>query len=788
MDELAFLSKPPALEAGRHFLHIYRSGRFRREVRARVIASASAIDWVFEDAPTLEAVGNGLLAAGFYPTIFAYREKATRKGSASGRLECDPYFELLNGPRTHTAFLCISHTSPLLAHPLWSEIATQALVIEEPPVTAQTVEALLDGLMRWVPWYDFSRLHGREALIASLSTRCVEENWTLPQLVQAFQSTALGGAINFARDRFDADPEDEREGGASTRAITPRLECFLTTLEEGALAQLVRVIDDRCHSQGQRPDEIIAALHRSAAALLRRRHGGNPIQQARRRAEAMGASFRILLTWCVLVLIHEGEAYLNPCLFADLLGRRLQNLVHGQARVDEVAPDWARLAARLVNGGTNDRAALRDARNRLHEALDAALQAHNPPLDDRFISLARTILTRTWAARAAILEQEEISDEPQEVIDGLTLHQAELTPPASDDAGLSYASFTQVPCSREVVAQLQALAAKPKAPAILLDGPPGSGRRAVARLLARAIQCESTTNAPCGQCEGCQNFEPTPEQVNYLECDASRNLDEARFRAFIDGAERSLPFIRYPVLIITQAEAAVGSLLDSVLKRLEERGCKIAFIFITVDRKRMRDTITSRCDPLALERLGEAESRAFLHQLETRSGRLLDARATKLIVTAAEGLVEGLRRGFAAATGETGAVQLQILEAMRQSWGPEAIKDWNAITTGMPSSASSPSAAERANRLRGLLLDLRLRGLENPPVGALAVPALAGDADDEMMRFVENLRAAARDLHVASAAFWSELAKRWSTRIISEGVGLSVELGETRRLYSLPPF
>ena len=200
----------------------------------------------------------------------------------------------------------------------------------------------------------------------------------------------------------------------------------------------------------------------------------------------------------------------------------------------------------------------------------------------------------------------------------------------------------------------------------------------------------------------------------------------------------------------------------------------------------MRHTITSRCDHIPLERLGEAESRAFLHQLETRSERLLDARATKLIVTAAEGLVEGLRRGFAAATEETDVVQLRILKAMNQSWGSEAITDWDAITTGMPSAASSPSAAERANRLRGLLLDLRLRGLEKPPVEALAVPALAGGTNDDLMRFVENHRAAAKNLHVAPDAFWSELAKRWSTRIVSEGVGLSVELDETKTLYPAP--
>lgn len=644
----------------------------------------------------------------------------------------------------------------------------------------------MDGLMRWVPWYDFSRLHGRGALIASLSARCVEENWTLPQLVQAFQSTALGGAINFARDRFDADPADEREGGASTRAITPRLERFLTTLEEGALAQLVRVIDDRCHSQGQRPDEIIAALHRSAATLLRRRHGGDPIRRTRRRTEAVGASFRVLLSWCVLLLIHEDEAHLNPCLFVDLLGRRLRTLVHGQAPGDEVVPDWARLAARLVNGGTNDRAALRAARNRLHEALEAALQAHNPPLDDRFISLARAVLTRTWAAREVAPEQEELSDEALEVVDGLALHQGERASSASDKVRLSYASFAQVPGSRGAIAQLQALAAEPTAPAILLDGPPGSGRRAVARLLARAIQCEGATDAPCGLCEGCQNFSPTPDQVNYLECDATENLDEAQFRAFIDEAERSLPFIRHPVLIITQAEAAVGSLLDSVLKRLEETARNIAFVFITVDRKRMRDTITSRCTVLALERLSEADSLAFLHQLEASSGQPLDASAAKLIITAAEGLVEGLLRGYAAATGETGAVLLEILEAMHQAWGPEAITDWDAITTGMPSAASSPSATVRANRLCGLLLDLRLRGLENPPVGALAVPAIAGGTDEDLMRVVENLREAAKNLHVAPEVLWSELAGRWSTKIVSEGVGLSIEFDETRRLYPAP--
>ncbi|WP_082483624.1 hypothetical protein [Methylobacterium sp. Leaf87] len=752
----------------------------------RVIACARAIDWGFEDAPTLEAVGDGLLAARFYPTVFAYREEATRRGRPSGTRESDSYLPILAGLGNHTAFLCLPHTSPLLAQPGWAELAAQALVIEEPPVTSATVEALINGLMRWAPWYEFARLQGRSRLVASLSARCLEDNWTLPQLVQAFQAGALAGGIDFARNCFDTDLADERDAIAPARAIAPRLERFLATCDDGSLAQLVRLIDDRWYRQGYRPDEILAALHRSAATLLRRSRGVNPIQRTRQRTEAMGASFRVLLTWCVFLLIHEDEAHLNPCLFVDLLGRRFRTLVRGQAPVDEAVLDWGRLAARLVNGGTNDRAALRAARNHLHAALEAALQAQDPPLADRFISQVRAIVTRTWAASEATPEQEELSDEPPEVVDGLPLHQGERASLSSDKADLSYSSFAQVPGSRGAVAQLQSLAAEPKAPAILLEGPPGSGRQAIARLFARAIQCEGAADAPCGLCEGCHRFSPTPDQVNYLECDATENLDETQLRAFIDGAERSLPFIRHPVLIITEAEATVGSLLDSVLKRLEEPGRNVAFVFITADRKRMRYTITSRCTDLTLERLSEADSLAFLHQLAARSNRPLDAGANELIIAAAEGLVGNLQRGYAAAAGTTGGGPLGILEAMHHAWGPGAIADWDAITTGMAPAASLPSATKRANRLRCLLLDVRLRGLESPSLGALAVPALAGSTNEDLMRVIKNLREAAKKLGIAPEDLWSEIARRWSTNIVSEDVGLSVELGETRRLYPTP--
>lgn len=135
--------------------------------------------------------------------------------------------------------------------------------------------------------------------------------------------------------------------------------------------------------------------------------------------------------------------------------------------------------------------------------------------------------------------------------------------------------------------------------ALLIEGPLGSGRRTLARLIARAALCRDTDHSarPCGACAACQKAAP-PDLTELggdgtsLSVDTIRRLREDAFLLPNESA--------YRVMILAEAQAMTPQAQNALLKILEEPPAHLLFILTCDTRTSLLETIRSRCVCLTL--------------------------------------------------------------------------------------------------------------------------------------------------------------------------------------------
>lgn len=135
--------------------------------------------------------------------------------------------------------------------------------------------------------------------------------------------------------------------------------------------------------------------------------------------------------------------------------------------------------------------------------------------------------------------------------------------------------------------------------ALLIEGPLGSGRRTLARLIARAALCRDTDHAarPCGVCAACQKTAP-PDVTEVGGDGASLSVDTVRRLredAFLLPNESA-----YRVMILADAQTMTPQAQNALLKILEEPPAHLLFILTCDTRTALLETIRSRCVCLTL--------------------------------------------------------------------------------------------------------------------------------------------------------------------------------------------
>jgi len=146
-----------------------------------------------------------------------------------------------------------------------------------------------------------------------------------------------------------------------------------------------------------------------------------------------------------------------------------------------------------------------------------------------------------------------------------------------------------------VTALVNALDARRLHHAYLFTGTRGTGKTTLARILAKAINCETgITSKPCGKCRACTEID-TGRFVDLLEVDAATNTKVDEMRELLDTAQYMPAAGRFKVYIIDEVHMLSRHAFNSMLKTLEEPPEHVKFILATTDPQRLPVTVLSRC-------------------------------------------------------------------------------------------------------------------------------------------------------------------------------------------------
>jgi DNA polymerase-3 subunit gamma/tau len=169
--------------------------------------------------------------------------------------------------------------------------------------------------------------------------------------------------------------------------------------------------------------------------------------------------------------------------------------------------------------------------------------------------------------------------------------------------------------------------------AYLFSGPRGSGKTTLARLFAKAVNCENRKEnqfEPCNQCSSCKEIMES-RSLDLIEIDAAshRGIDE--IRELREGIKFTPVKSKYKVFIIDESHQLTKEAANALLKTLEEPPRHAIFILATTEIQKMIPTIISRCQRFDFRRLTFPEIINRLKVISEKEKVKIDQKALELI-------------------------------------------------------------------------------------------------------------------------------------------------------------
>jgi len=300
--------------------------------------------------------------------------------------------------------------------------------------------------------------------------------------------------------------------------------------------------------------------------------------------------------------------------------------------------------------------------------------------------------------------------------------------------------FAQVVGQDHVVKALShALEAQRLHHAYLLTGTRGTGKTTLARIIAKALNCDQGISAsPCGVCSSCAQID-TGRFVDYIEIDAASNRGVGEIQQLLEQAQFAPTAGRFKVYVIDEVHMLSNHAFNAMLKTLEEPPPDVKFLLATTDPQKIPVTVLSRCLQFNLKNVAPDVLHSHLVWVLGQEGIEAESDALHWISSAAQGSVrdslsltdQAIAYGSGRVTNSAvqsmlGLVQRELLATLLRQIADHAPQDaFNAMEALLTAGASADAVlAEMAKWFHqaAALAALSIASNEDP-TGTVAILA-----------------------------------------------------------------
>jgi len=314
-------------------------------------------------------------------------------------------------------------------------------------------------------------------------------------------------------------------------------------------------------------------------------------------------------------------------------------------------------------------------------------------------------------------------------------------------------SFATLVGQEHVVKALtHALTVKRLHHAYLFTGTRGVGKTTIARILAKALNCEVGVSAePCGVCAACLAIDQG-RFIDYIEMDAASNRSVDEMTQILESAPYKLDSTRYKVLMIDEVHMLTNHAFNAMLKTLEEPPEHVKFILATTDPQKIPVTVLSRCLQFNLKQMPQPQIVGHLENVLKAETLEFERQGLRLIAAAASGSMrDALSLTDQAIAYSAGQVTEQAIRGMLGAIDMSyLIRILDALVAGDAQGllAVADEMVERSLSFGGALAELA--GLLSRIAVAQAAPqAIADDAPEreDILRLAKSFSAEEVQLH-----------------------------------------
>ena len=198
-------------------------------------------------------------------------------------------------------------------------------------------------------------------------------------------------------------------------------------------------------------------------------------------------------------------------------------------------------------------------------------------------------------------------------------------------------TFDEVAGQKHIIRTLRnALANNKIAHAYLFCGPRGTGKTTMAKLFAKALNCEEGIGHQCNKCSNCKEI-IEGSHPDVIEIDAASNNGVEQVRDLVDKVNYLPIKGKYKVYIIDEVHMMTANAFNALLKTLEEPPAHVIFILATTEPHEIIPTILSRCQRYDFTKVADADIEERMMTILEKEGVQYDKAAVRAIISLADG-------------------------------------------------------------------------------------------------------------------------------------------------------